>query len=157
MITLYHGSSERIDAITDQGVFGGLCASRSKESALSHGDVLHLIKIDDDALLTQSHLNYQADYTTVKAIIVLNTAPIEDGEFDAVWELIVGDAAEHDSELDEDRLLAIFRSFDLASVGFEIQRLRGLIAEALGFKAVEIRDEHGASILVLPGVRITSA
>lgn len=151
MITIYHGSTESITEIKDQGLFGGLFAG-DKEVAQSHGDVLHVIEMDDGDVLTQSHIEYRADYDSVKSVIARATRCESEEDEDAAWSIVVEDKCAHD--FDEETVCRIFRSTDAGEASWEAQRIRGLIAKDLGFKAVEMNDEHGITYLVLPGTNI---
>lgn len=131
MTTLYHGSHESdLTVVRDDGMFGGVFASAERRVAESHGDHVYSIEIDDDAICTTQHLNYHADPDAVSAVI-----EAEGHDADACWESVV---EEDDSGLDADE-------------SWEMQRVRGCVARALGFAAVEMSDEHGTSYLVLPG------
>lgn len=154
MATLYHGSAGIITEIKDQGLFGGLFAG-GKEAALSHGDMLHIIEIDDSDVLTQSHLEYDADFVAVKAVIAQATRCESEEDEEIAWAVVVEDKCAHD--FDEETVCLIFRSDDAGEASWEAQRIRGLIAKALGFKAVEMNDEHGTTYLVLPGANIRGA
>ena len=43
---------------------------------------------------------------------------------------------------------------DLMMAWHEAQRIRGVIAKKLGYKAVSTQDEHGVSYMILPGHKI---
>jgi len=155
MIELFHASPEKISEITDEGLFGGVFASASDEVALSHADNLHKIVLDESDICTQSFLNYDVDYQTVKSIILEECSEMSDDELDEIYNIIVEDKSVHDVELDEARILSILKAEDLAHASWKGQKIRGVIAKKLGFKAIEMDDEHGLTYLVLDGVAIT--
>ena len=43
---------------------------------------------------------------------------------------------------------------DRAEQGWKFQRMRGLLASKLGYTSVEMLDEHGTTVLFLPGCRV---
>ena len=65
---------------------------------------------------------------------------LDDGDFDEL---------ESAGVTEEDLNCRASCDFEFCAAGWEIQRLRGRIAAALGFKAVECRDEHGTSYLIV--------
>lgn len=148
MQTLYHGSNEKIETIKNDGLFGGLFATVDANAALSHGSVLHKIELNDSDILTDYELNYNADFEVVKKVLNQELS-FDESELDEICDLVLAEKNIYKSELDESRLLEIFRSGDLGEAGWECQRLRGIIAKALGYKAVETRDEHGTTYLVV--------
>lgn len=128
----YHGSSETITEIRANGVFGGLFASADERSARSHGDVLHVI--ESPRPLTDFALNYEID-----------------GAYDVALELADGDEARADA------IMSRACESDDGEDGWEIQRLRGVLAARLGFTSVEMEDEHGTTWLCLPGCAVRVA
>ena len=73
---------------------------------------------------------------------MLRTIVLDDG---GVW----GFAAE--------AVLAAFAEEDMADADWLAQKIRGQVAASLGFRAVEMSDEHGTSYLVLPNTPIARA
>lgn len=64
-------------------------------------------------------------------------------------------AAAHDiEERIQKRICKMLGETDLGFAGWESQRIRGVIAKKLGYKAVSTKDEHGVSYLVLPHVTL---
>lgn len=143
-ITLYHGGSSGISEIKPQGPYGGVFASASKESALSHNSVLHEIKLNESEIMRQSDMEDVSDDDLLRAAHWVNPDDV-----DALRRLVVEDGKPSDADVD------LMRADDLSEASIEGQRLRGVIAKNLGYKAVEMSDEHGTSYLVLPGARIT--
>lgn len=64
------------------------------------------------------------------------------------------DAVAYD-EQEDDELMEILQTEDLGATGWELQRLRGHLAEVYDCKAVEMEDEHGSSFLTVPGITLT--
>lgn len=144
MTTLYHGSHESdLTVVRDDGVFGGVFASAERRVAESHGDHVYSIEIDDDAICTTQHLNYHADVDAISAAIAAEGHNPDD---EMIWSAVVDD----NDSLVWERVEAS----DAAELSWELQRVRGRVAAALGFSAVEMSDEHGTSYLVLPGAEL---
>ena len=153
ILDLYHGSYEKIGKIEDKGIFGGIFASPEKDAALSHGDNLHKISISKDSVLKNHDLNYELDYGDVKKALLrhLKIDDPTDEQLDAAWKAVIEDKS---GRVDNDILSELFYGDNPADIGWDVQRVRGAVAKDLGYKAVEMADEHGASYLVLPGVPI---
>jgi hypothetical protein len=134
---LFHGSSKAIDQITNSGIFGGLFAASSERSALSHGPLLH--KIESPRHLTDYALNYEVDGAYDIAL------EVADGD-ERVAEAIMSKGCEALDDCDPE---------DAGEQGWEFQRLRGQLAARLGYTSVEMLDEHGSTVLCLPGCVIT--
>lgn len=149
---LFHGSSSVVSEVKNIGVFGGVFAHCNESVALSHGDNLHIINVDEDRVLTQHALNYELDYDVVCAAL-RDVAVVEDDDFDMMHEIVIEEAALAD--FDEDEVLRVFHADDLAEAGWDAQRLRGKVAAKLGYLAVEMDDEHGTSYLILSGAEIS--
>lgn len=151
-VRLFSGSHETINKIHGGGVFGGIFASESKEVADSHGlgpsRVTHYMDVPEDLILSQHDLDYEIDYDKVAEALKSAAHWVDDDDFDRLWELVI------EEEMTDDGDERILRSDDLGEASWEAQRLRGIVATKLGYKAVEMNDEHGVSYLVLPGVDI---
>jgi hypothetical protein len=154
-LELYHGSNGIVNEINDyDGLFGGIFASPSKNAALSHGNNLHTVKLNEPDILTQEKLAYHTDDNKVRNILKDNLGDMSNDELDEIHDLVINDRNLHRSDLDPERLNEIFRTDDLGEASWQAQRMRGAIAKDLGYKAVEMDDEHGTSYLVLPGAKI---
>lgn len=133
---LFHGSHETITTIRADGLFGGLFASTSKSSALSHGEVIHVIESP------RPLSNYALNYEVV-------------GAYDVALEVANGDERIADAIMaPECECLDDCNPEDAGEQGWEFQRLRGVLVSRLGFTSVEMRDEHGTTYLCLPGCTI---
>lgn len=154
VVELYHGGSPG-SVVEETGRFGGIFASADKEAAGSHqgkADGLHKIRIPKSQVLSQYELTHDVDYEITKAVFEENLNIESEEDLDLAWEVIAEDKGVWG--MNEAEVLRVFRESDLADADWEGQRLRGLIARAAGFKAVEMSDEHGTSYLVLPGVEV---
>jgi hypothetical protein len=151
---LYHGSNEAFNEVTDDGLFGGIFASSDESVALSHGDVLHVIDLENSEILTQQELSYHIDSGKVKQILIDNLDAMTSEELEVIYDAVVEDLSIHELDLDADRICSIFYSTDIGEASWQAQRIRGVIANSFGYKAVEMEDEHGRTYLVLPGTKI---
>jgi hypothetical protein len=70
---------------------------------------------------------------------------------DRLFELVVEEEEVEDADVE------LLRADDLGEAGWEAHRIRGQLAKALGYAAVEMSDEHGTTWLVLPGAQIEVA
>jgi hypothetical protein len=149
---LYHGSNARepikqIDSGGAFNVFDGIFASPSKNKALSHGDSLYRITMPDKAIMP--HGNLSGSISGKK----LSKALKETHKDSAIRKLIASGESAYDGAVDEGLLLKKLGADDMGSADWELQRLRGLLADKLGYKAAAMPDEHGLSYLVLPGTK----
>ena len=154
-VTLYHGSNGDVTNIHGDGLFGGVFASGSRESAASHGKNIYVSSLDRSEILTQQEMSYHLPAPKVAKLIKseLRSKPTQ-AEMADIWEAIVEDKGLYNSNISENRLYSLFRAFDVGEADWAAQKIRGKIAQELGYKAVEMSDEHGTSYLVLPGVKI---
>lgn len=137
-LDLYHGSPAAIAKITASGVFGGVFASH-EGAARSHGAVLHLVR--SPRPLTDYALNYEIEGAWEAAVEVAG------GDEDLAGRIMdIECPASDDCEPE-----------DAGEDGWNVQRLRGVLAARLGFTSVEMRDEHGTTWLCLPGCEIAAA
>lgn len=153
VIELFHGSSVgQIKKIDDSGVFGGIFASPSEKSALSHGQNITRFEIPKEKILTQYHLDYEADYKNIEAFLKNQFPDANDEEIEAIHKAIVEDKGFYSSSLEENRILELLGEDSIGEAGWQGQKIRGKLAKSLGFDAVEMADEHGVSYLLLPSV-----
>ncbi len=158
-VTLYHGSYEpKIDKVHDGGVFGGLFAGE-KGAAMSHGDYLHSIDVDEDKILDHA----ESANLTGKKLATANRVIKENlhGKYSKAEYGAIRDAVLDDTNVDSlsDARVAQITGWidDETSVSWQIQMIRGKVAAALGYHAVKMKDEHGTTTLVLPGVTVKPA
>jgi len=149
--TYYHGSPKdhgEIFKVQEFGTqwgqdFGGVFLASHKMGHISFGkNYWYKVEIDDSDILEPHRLYFDFDQNDNKILKVLPHFDTEE-DFDLAWEII----CERASEEEEDRL---FGDSDRGSGGWELQRIHGQIAKALGFKAVELKDERG-TVYLLPG------
>mgnify|MGYP000175063619 CR=1 FL=1 len=161
---LYHGGCElEGNKVLAGELFNGMFFSNSYDSADSHGDgVLCYVDIDDESIMKNDEIsglnNEVCNY-------IEKRFELTDDEYDKVdmlCEVIRGDIGVVD--LDEEDQEIIKRRYqpelyndwlDWSYVGWDMQKEASLIAEMLGYKAVGVRDEHGTSYIVVPGVEFT--
>ena len=127
---MYHGTNSKFEFKKGAGSFGGIFASEDRSVALSHGDVLYQVNVIGDTL-TNYELNYHIEGAYAVALSVCRDSDI------------IAEAAMRSNCpecCDENGI-----EWD----GHEIQKFRGMIAAALGFGAIEMRDEHGTTYLVV--------
>lgn len=143
-MTLYHCSPENLTEIRNEGVFGGIFAA-DREAAESHGGTLHSITLSDSEII-EDLCDIAEDL--IARVIADETRAAGD-EIEALAEVVIADG-----NADEALWGLLYCDADFAETSWEIQRLRGRIAAAAGYKAVECEDEHGTVYLVLPGAAI---
>jgi len=154
-VTLYHGSKDQLtEILAETGgyvCFGGVFASQNKANAASFGDCIHTIEIDDQEIGNTQDLWYTYDNVPaerramIKAIKAMTTAKTK-AQVEAVFEIVADD-----KDPSED-MFSVFRAADFAEASWKAQALRGAIAKAAGFRAIEMSDEFGTSYLVLGGI-----
>lgn len=152
-IRLFHGTNGgNIESISSES-FGGLFASPDEDAAESHGDNMHFMDVKTNEIASNDDLENNSDSDVVNSTIdrwVSGDASEETKE-------LVKNAAIYDESVfdmdddDADAVREALGSEDIGGANWEIQTLRGQIAKRLGFKAIEMEDEHGTSYLVLEG------
>lgn len=158
-MNLYHGSASKLSDMTVRSgdLFNGMFFSSRRDAALSHGENLYIVDIPEDEIVDARHFPYDDDAYRVMA------ERYGDENAETMADLIAG----NDSVWNDDDLLEKAESilemvngigyYDPADVDFAIQREASIIAEALGFKAVAVEDEHGTSYIVCPGAKMKLA
>jgi hypothetical protein len=147
---LYHGTnaSKPIKSIDSRGtVFDGLFASPSKQSAQSHGKSVYRMTVPDEAILPAGSLDDVIESTK------LSKALRQTHYDDDVLQLIESGKGAYGGAIDEESLIQKLSADDIGAADWELQRLRGVLARKLGYKAAAMPDEHGMSYLVLPGTK----
>ncbi len=154
-VRLYHGGGKDVTDIKDGGSFNrfdGLFASGSRESAASHGvGSMYYMDVPEGKILTQRMLDYEIDPDEVAAALRKSMPWLHEDDFDAAYEAVIED---RHNGMDQDEMMRIFREDDFGNASWEAQRIRGKVAKALGYLAVDMDDEHGTSQLVLPGNKV---
>jgi hypothetical protein len=157
-IRLFHGSPEKnLKDIKDKGLFGGIFANRQFDSALSHGENLYYTDLpessilQDFSVLPQDKIKQFVKNNVANDLYLKTTGRQYAND---LIDLIASGKGAHKSNIPEQKLLKILKVEDLGDADWELQRLRGKLAQRFGYKAVEMPDEHGISHLVLPGASI---
>lgn len=112
------------------------------------GRSIYVVDIDERNIARSFDLQYGLEDDEVE--LIESILREEYGETnDELWELVAGDNAEaFESEIEPG---------DWGEFLWEAQRVRGRVARALGYDAVEMDDEFGTSYLVFPGVGLRHA
>ena len=132
---IYHVSPTKIEEITEDGLFGHGLFFASYECKA--GDFAYALDLGELKVIRAGSLCYHIDGnedTDVKAFAEKYSLDV-DTAFDAICE---GDVNLYD----------FLSPDDACEAGFEIQRLALVLAEKLGFDAVELEDENGGVWLV---------
>ena len=160
-----HGHGGYIQRVEDRkpGVFDGIFALRDP-GMTERGPDVTAFRIPNDKMLSQRDLEYDLDYNTVStALADVLPRKIEAGSdrFDSVWSAVVEDSSdfeqlglEEDGSVREDSFMDIFGydAEDAGEASWFAQKLRGRLAQKLGYQAVEMDDENGTSWYIVPGV-----
>lgn len=132
---IYHVSPVEIREITDDGLFGHGIFFADREC--KEGKYTYSLELDELNVISAKSLRYHIDETAdddVKAFAE-KFGLFVDVAFDAICERDVN-------------LYDFLNPDEGCFAGFEIQRLALVLAEKLGFDAVELEDENGAVWLV---------
>ena len=133
-----------------ENFFGGVFASEDMEVAGSHGTSIQRFEVDE--VMDFDALRHQALYDEdgyKKAISVIKDAEsVDDDMADKLLEIGLGE-----QEIDDEAMEALGET-EIGFADWKCQGLAGLVAQAFGAQAVYLPDEHGYSVLVLPGAKI---
>lgn len=156
---LYHGSYESEKPVVKAGsdfVFDGIFAGYSENVAASHGEYVHEYEIADDKIASTYDLDECFDIA--KNVLAKETFVEDEDKLAVLFDIAVYGDDESEEEILEKLEEAEISVSDLmprtdrdicGAISWEFQRLRGRIAKAAGFEAVEMSDEHGTSYLIL--------
>ncbi|MDO4700690.1 MAG: hypothetical protein Q4A69_08410 [Moraxella sp.] len=145
---LFHGSYEEDAPRVKIGVyalgaadnvFDGIFASDRSSVAESHGEHVYAYEVQSIACSRDLHCD-----DAIK--IIADELCITDLSLASEIAEAVADEA---SLADYAEYLDPRSAFDADDLGWEMQRLRGVIARNLGYDAVECLDEHGTSYLIV--------
>lgn len=162
-VTLYHRSPEKhIPEIKDGGRFGGLFAHTSRESAVgpnTQANEVHRMEVPAKKIATKRNMeNLSGKRLTVANKVLREHARKENlssSDLGLLREVVLDERDVYRmDERDTARLHDLLGTDDLGELSWDLQKIRGQVARALGYSAVEMSDEHGTSHLVLPGVKI---
>lgn len=151
MMRLYHGGrgGDNLTVLDNEGIYDGVFASSDMDAASSHGDNVYYTDIDEADVLTQHDLSYNIDSDEAEQAL-RRAYPAYDSLTEAEKEIVWDSVIEDNANDHWDELTQILGYEDAGEASWEAQRIRGHVAHELGFKAVEMNDEHGTSYLVLP-------
>ena len=161
-LRIYRGSYEDVpiykveENYKGNDIFGGVFGSPSLSSAESHGGgAVHYTEIPKNKILTQSDLNYQIPFEDTKKALLKARPDLKNNSelFDEVYNIVINDSGLDLYNYSDDFINKAFKTTDFGEAEFEAQRLRGQVSKNLGYKAVEVMDEHGTSYLVAPGAQ----
>lgn len=148
---LFHGSFEKTAPKikigefalgTSDNVFDGLFASDNDHIAESHGHNVFAYEVDENRIADSSVMNEK-----IEAVIEFLRGELYECDDDDVLSDIANAIADDDCGDDFEEYISP-RSCT-GDCTWEMQRLRGRAAAALGFDAVEMHDEHGTSYLIV--------
>jgi hypothetical protein len=154
---LFHGSREN-NLKYDNGDIcniyaGSLFFSECVESAASHGPFIYSVEIEEDAILSHKEFVSMQYSSDVDVFAILKEVALDAGlnvdsdeKLERLAELVIDNIGTY-GWMDED--VELLNAFDLTEMGWEAQRLRFILAQKLGYNAVEVIDEHGISFMVL--------
>ena len=137
--------------------FGGIFASDSEDVARSHGDVMQVFEVDDEQVLRHNDLRHELLYSgaaisVLRAVLkdVFRREFSEEAMFDLA-EFVAGDKSlfQDDFVDGNDALISVLGAYDEGTADWCLQGISGEVARRMGYAAVEMPDEHGASYLVL--------
>jgi len=153
---LYHSGSDPVrggyfQSVPSGGVFDGMFALRGRWGNYGTG-AKYFADIADDKILSQRELDYDIDYEKSSQALRDVMPWLEDGDFDTAWQAVAEDQSDR---VDDAELMRIMREDDVGAASWEAQRLRGRLAKALGYQAVEMKDENGTSFLIVDGTPLT--
>jgi len=150
-----------------ENYFGGVFCSSEKSIAKSHGKNIQHFCIPHKLIMGSEKLSnmlYDAEESAQISNIVVNIAKtelyetLEEEELEELIEYITEEknffASEPDMGLE--RLSEIVGYTEPAEIDWTIQGIRGEVARYLGYAAIDMKDEHGISTLVLnhPAVQV---
>ena len=153
---LYHAGSDPItggyfQTVPSGGVFDGMFALTTRFGNYGTG-ARYFADIADDKILTQYDLDYETSYEDAVAALKKAMPWLADDDIDFAYEAVIED--KHNG-LDGDELQRVFREDDFGAASWEAQRVRGQVAKALGYEAVQMSDENGTSTLIVAGTPLT--
>ena len=153
---LFHGSKEcNLEYKSEDSCniySGALFFSDSEDAAKSHGQYLYSIDIDDNSVLEHNELVAMQYSGDIDIFSILNSIALDvglnvdtDEKLERLAELVIDNVGVYnwcDKDID------LLNAFDITYVGWNAQRIRFILAQELGYSAVEVRDEHGISYMV---------
>lgn len=143
--------------------FGGIFGSFDEGVAKSHGDkvqrFLSKSHLTDDEFRALSYEDAGLIDDIKRAFKDIKYEEITDDEALELFEYASGEKNifKSEPEMGRERLEQILSKTDDSEIDWDFQGIKGEIARRKGFTSVGMADEHGESVLVLPGARSTEA
>lgn len=143
--------------------FGGIFGSFDEGVAKSHGDkvqrFLSKSHLTDDEFRALSYEDAGLIEDVKRAFKDIKHEDITDDEALELFEYASGEKNifRSEPEMGRERLEQILSKTDDSEIDWDFQGIKGEIARRKGFTSVGMADEHGESVLVLPGARSTEA
>lgn len=148
---IYHGTHEatlpEIDTSGDR-IFDGLFFAWHAATAASMAPNVFSIDMPKDKIATSFDLG-QADAEYVRAVLRAETYEDDSDLIDELYDAVIDDVGFDGAQAFVGRISTRSLVEPRGDVAWELQRLRGRVAAALGYAAVECDDEHGTSYLVV--------
>jgi len=160
-VRIYRGSFDNSPSYSvaenyPNDVYGGVFGSSELRSAQAHGNgTIYFTDIPKNKILTHYQLNYEIPYEKTKNALLKARPDLKNNPelFDEVYDIVVGDAGQDLQNLDDSKIIDLFRISPSEAYN-ETQRLRGQVSKNLGYRAIEMTDEHGSgTYLVAPGAK----
>jgi hypothetical protein len=121
-----------------------------KADACKKGEHLYQVWVKDDDVLSYHHFHHKIDYETLKKLVKNELKSIKnDAEIDKVLFAIITNQRVETLNLPAKRILNIFKKTTFADAQAEAWRLKGVFAQKLGYKAVQMRGYPGCEYLVI--------
>ena len=153
---LYHGGSKiEGNKVLKNDLFHGMFFASDYDAAESHiltdrGEMCY-VDIDDDDIYDADEIPYEDvayqhlsdKYGTDNVELITDLITCQRSIY-SVTEEEIESVNNHGIGFDND-----------AETDFAMQKEAAIIADKLGYKAVAVRDEHGTSYIVVPGVEFT--
>ena len=138
-VVAWHGSYENKPfKINNDGLFGGIFAGYSKSVANSHGNYLYEINLDESDIANISKIDALSDDDLSEIFPGVN-------DVDRLRELLI-----EDDQPNEDDNNILNPEFDEDGYrSWAVQKMQGIAAKKMGYKAIELEDEHGNVLLIV--------
>lgn len=137
---LFHTSPNEITKIDSSGLFGEFLCFASDPYVMSACEtIMYSIELSEDEVVEANSFFYREDCDKLKDIVA-EVMDLADCDEDTAEELLSGRIGMFD--------VVDPASEDTDEAAWELQRLIAKACQALGYRAVETRDEQGAMWLV---------
>lgn len=134
-LKMYHGTDRQIEDINDDGRWNEfMFFSANKQAAMSHGEFLYSIEIDSEEIIEASNIFYDDNCDVLDSYV---EELAEEYKIDS--ETIKNILDESESALENDLDCEDDLDFQIYTAN---------CAKKMGYKAVEVKDEHGTSYMI---------